>query len=219
MAMAGTRTGAIDVRKSDRWLIVGATGSGKTTFARRLLKEVRAMYSGLNVYVLDSKGVGDFDGWPGLVMSDDPPAPLERGAGATQVWQPGVDDFAMYDDWFGELLKSPDEFILLIDELSSVTKKNGTAPDNFQKLMKQGRGKNKSVANCTQELAYISRQVVTQTTHIVRFLLVGEYDPRVGNRLVHRDARAPEPNKYGFYYARVDKPTPPTHYRSLSEFF
>lgn len=205
---------------SDRWLVVGTTGSGKTTAVRELLRQIHRFYHGLNVYILDSKGVGDFDHMGGTVWNkDEPPDPLPPGSGRLLIWQPSHDDLDAYDEWFGKLLKSPDPFVLDIDELSSVASRNGDSPLNFQRLMKQGRGKRKSVVNCTQELAYIPRQVVTQTTHTLRFQLLGEYDPRQGNRLVRRAVRDPEPPQYGFYYARMDKPVPAVLYRNYREFF
>lgn len=205
---------------ADRWLTVGTTGSGKTTFVRELMRQMRRFYRGLNIYILDSKGVGDFDRMGGeMYQKDDPPDPMPRGAGRIFVWQPSRDDLDAYDAWFGKLLKSDDPFLLDIDELSSIATKNGDSPLNYQRLMKQGRGKRKSLVNCTQELAYVPRQVVTQTTHALRFQLLGEYDPRVGNRLVRRAARDPEPPQYGFYYARMDKPVPAVLYRDYKEFF
>lgn len=219
--MGATRPplGDIEMSLADRWLIVGTTGSGKTTMVRELLREMQKFYRGLNIYILDSKGVGDFDRMGGTIINDDtPPEPMGAGSGGIQIWQPSRDDFDAYDDWFGKLLKSPDPFVLDVDELSSITNRGGDGPVNYQRLMKQGRGKRKSLINCTQELAYIPRQVVTQTTHTLRFLLIGEYDPRIGNRLVRRGNRDPEPPQYGFFYARMDKPHPSVLYRSYREF-
>lgn len=212
--------GEIEMSLADRWLIVGTTGSGKTTATRELLRQLRGFYPGLNIYILDSKAVGDFDHMGGVMYTrDEPPDPLPSGAGQIFVWQPSRDDLDAYDDWLAKLLKSPDPFVLDIDELSSITTRGGDSPLNFQRLMKQGRGKRKSVVNCTQELAYIPRQVVTQTTHILRFQLLGEYDPRAGNRLVRRAARASEPPRFGFYYSRADKPEEAVLYRSYRDFF
>lgn len=204
---------------SDRWLIVGTTGSGKTTMVRELLRQVRSLYGGINIYILDSKGVGDFDHVGGrIITQDDPPPPLAPNSGQIQIWQPSHDDLGAYDDWFASLLKSPDHFVLDVDELSSICSKAGDAPLNFQRLMKQGRGKFKSVVNCTQELAKIDRRVVTQTTHVLRFRLQGEYDPRIGNRLVGRATRDVEPPQYAFFYSRKDKPGDAVLYKDYREF-
>lgn len=202
-------------------LVVGTTNSGKTTLAKAWVRELQRLYPNVPLHVLDSKGQQDFAGWPGIVAQQAPPRPLTYGtAHAVQVWRPDFDSLLDYDAWFDTLFYTPGPSITLVDELSSLTRRDGTAPDSFQKLMKQGRGKGKHVINLTQELVKIPRQVVTQTTHVFRFRLVGEYDPRIGNRLVRRESGAVEPtHKHGFFYARTDGHDAPVYYRDLSEFF
>ena len=210
---------ALHVSLSDRWFVPGFTGTGKTTFSKRLLEEMRRLYPVAQVYVLDSKGNGDFDGWPGEVETDEPPDPLS-GPGGVQVWRPSLDDLPTYDEWFHKLLRGGFELtvredgqrrvkrpkILLIDELSSICTRSGETVAGFQKLLKQGRGLWESVIVLTQEIAYIPRQVRNQTTHIVRFRLNDDYDSRKVDALIgHKERHEPQ-KTFGFWYARVDTP-------------
>jgi hypothetical protein len=203
----------------DRWLILGTTGSGKTTFSKELLRRLSGAYPDVPVYILDSKAVGDFQEWRrGLVTTSDVPHPIRQGV---QVWQPGVDNMAAYEEWFEGIRHAPGPAMVLVDEISSLVKRSGAdAPPAFQKLLKQGRALNKMVISCSQELPYVPRQIKTQATHVVRFRLVGEYDPRVANQLMGRETRAPEPRaSHGFLYTRLDHPGKVSEYHTYHDFF
>ena len=209
----------IDVSLEDRWLILGTTGTGKTTFSKELLRHLFQFYPQTPAYILDSKADNDFAKWhAGLVISDDPPDLIENGV---QVWQPGIDDQGAYDAWFDAILHAPGAAIVLIDEISSLKKGKGNeAPPGFQRLLKQGRSKGKTVINCTQEMAYNPRQIVTQTTHKVRFRMGGAFDMREANKLIGREGSDPEPaHEHGFFYRRADRLSALVEYHSYRDFF
>ena len=212
------RSNGISVSLEDRWFIGGTTGTGKTTFAKQLVKELLRSYT-VPLYVLDSKALGDFKEWHhGLVTDEQPPAAITSGV---QIWQPGVDNQNAYDWWFTNILRSPGPSILLIDEISSLKKNaNSDAPPGFQRLLKQGRAAGKLVVNCTQEMAGQPRQIITQTTHTVGFRMGGDYDQRVLNKLIGRDGSAPTPRAtHGFFYRRMDRQMSPIEYTSYKDFF
>lgn len=227
-------TPLLSVSLADRWLGLGMTGTGKTTWAERLVTELRGLYPHVPVYVLDSKGDGFFDRWKGVIEDDDPPAALAE-PGGLQVWRPGTDDLGAYDEWFNRLLKggysvnAPDGVkrpkIVLVDELSSVCTRSGMGVQGYQKLLKLGRSLWISVVSLTQEASYVPRQVKNQSTHIVRFRLQDEIDAKKAARLMGqklaRGESPPEPrSQYGFFYCRLDKPVRKViEYRDHSEFF
>src|SRR5690349_16837802 len=68
----------IETSLRDAWFVLGVRGSGKTKFSKRLVRELRSLYPAARLYVLDSKGDHEFDGWPGLVPAQEPPPPLPR---------------------------------------------------------------------------------------------------------------------------------------------
>jgi hypothetical protein len=208
----------IEVSLADRWLILGATGTGKTTFVRHLLDHLSALYRNMvPLYVLDTKGVGDFAHLSNFVTTDAPPRPITSGH---QVWQPGLETWEAFDAWFGALLAVPGALILNIDEVSSITDHSGKGPDNYARLLKQGRGMNKCVITCTQEMAGVPRQIKGQATHVVRFRLADDYDRVKGNRLMGLDKDTGDPRgRYGFFYRRIDRGGPVFEYHGWQEFF
>lgn len=211
----------MQVSLEDRWLILGATGTGKTTYARELLKHLHAFYPDVPIYILDSKGYNDFAQWHGsggLWASEVMPPPITEGI---QVWQPGIDDQDTYAQWFEQLLKTPGSAITLIDEISSIGKKKGEAPREFERLLKQGRALGKLTINCSQEMAGVPKQIKSQTTHVVRFRMAATgYDNQQANRIMGRANNDPEPRaQYGFFYRRIDKFMEPVEYPSFRDFF
>lgn len=223
------RTGeAIPVSLSDRWYIVGFTGSGKTAFAKQLVKQLRRLYPMTNLYILDSKGGDDFAGWPGLVADQETPAALAK-PGGIQVWQPPDDDSADYDGWLGNIKDARLPSIVYIDELSSLGG-NGplSYPPNLARLLKQGRSLRMCVIALTQEAAYIPRQVPKQASHLVHFGL--SPDDAHGNaqvaNLLSMPYRKGEPGptpreRFGFLYRRLlPAPAGEVHeYSRYQEFF
>lgn len=213
----------IDLKLGQHWLILGMTGTGKTYFSKMLVGSLHSL-SAAPIYILDTKqDPEDFGKYPGRHESDEPPDPIQSGI---QVWQPPMDDFAAYDEWFGNIMQSHKAWqlpaVVYVDEIDNITKgvSQPVVPRNFTLMMKQGRSFGITVVALTQELARIARQVKTQTRHIIRFRLnEGMYDSQKGNRLVHRPPNAPEPKaKFGFIYANTEK-TDWHEYRSAEHFF
>lgn len=213
------RPNAINVSLEDRWLILGTTGTGKTTFSKELLRTLSGAYPDVPVYILDSKAVGDFEEWGDSIVADAAvPKAIPHGV---QVWQPGVDDLKAFEVWFDAIRYAPGPALVLVDEVSSLVRRSGAdAPPAFQKLLKQGRALGKLVISCSQEIPYVPRQIKTQATHLVRFRLAGEYDPSKANYLLGRGSKDPEPTaKHGFFYCRADQIGKVTEYSSFHDFF
>lgn len=203
----------------DRWLLLGATGTGKTTFAKTLAKQLLGMFPETPFYILESRAANDFEEWySNLYVTDDPPPLIEKGA---QVWRPGADRQSAYNEWFDRLLHAPGPAVILIDEISSIGKgKSNDAPESFQRILKQGRALGKCMINCSQEFAGSPKQIKTQTTHVCRWRMEGDQDQWSANRLIRRAHNAPEPkHKYGFFYTRIDEPHTAEYYPTYKNFF
>ena len=197
---------------SHRVVIVGTTGSGKTTAARMFVRRAQQLWPHVAIYALDSKCAGDFDRWPGRVPGDDVP-PIIRGAdGGVQVWQPKHNRILdAYSAWMERILEGHDRerpALVLIDELSSVAPSRERYADGLELLLKQGRGKAVSVIALTQNAVGIPPDVLGQTTHLMRFRLQRDTDARRVDDLLWRDGRVREPEAaYGFHYRRLDVPS------------
>lgn len=169
-------------------------------------------------YILESKDAGDFEEWydGGVFTGDTPPSTIRKGS---QIWRPGADRPMAYDAWFDDLLHAPGPLLLLIDEVSSITR-GSVATEPFQRLMKQGRGLGKCVINCSQEFYGSPKQIKTQTTHVARWRMEGDQDVWASNRFIRRAHDAPEPlHKYGFFYCRKDEQAPTRYYPRYQTFF
>jgi len=204
------------------------TGSGKTTFSRKLLHTYRVHYGDAPIYILDTKQSGDFRGWKGAVFTEEAPLAIPYGM---QVWQPPIDNFAQFDAWFRNIFNARIPAIVMVDELSSIGKgvKEQAYPRHFQIMLKQGRALGICVIVLTQEVAKISRQVLNQLSHLLRFRLLDSYDAMVMDKKLGRRNRADgreddlgePPDEYGFFYARLDKGgvTNAFYYPSYERFF
>src|SRR5712672_2226731 len=83
----------------DQWAIVGVRRSGKSTFSRELITNLRSSYPAMGTYILDSSNDKDFHTFPGHhIESEEAPDPMYR-AGGIQVWRPPIDDIEEYDQW------------------------------------------------------------------------------------------------------------------------
>lgn len=196
----------------DRWVLPGATGTGKTTFNKALMKEYADIYDSLTFYVLDSKQYDDFtaDSWRRYVVAQhEPPALLTPGSGSrVQVWQPLGRDLGAINDWFMAIFDSPEPAFVNVDEvLGILKKKGGDPPMGYTLLQTQGRSRHKTMATNMQEIAYSPDEPIKQATHLVAFRVVGKQEPYLRNGLLRRERRHPAPeSRYGFSYLRMDDP-------------
>lgn len=205
------------MRAGDRWLIAGTTGSGKTTFAKKLERTLAKLYPTSRMYILDSKMQGDFDEYPGIVRSEDGKAPPKpRSNQRYQVWQPVIEQPDQIEQWLYQVRHDPPA-LLLIDELLTLVYKRGSYSLEYSRIQKLGRALPLGVLTLTQELAQIPRNAIAQATHIARFQLVLPYEVQVANMLLK--AKVAEPvDEHGFYYQRMSGRSAPNYFASVQEF-
>lgn len=219
----GKAPARLDVRPGQHWLIAGMTGCGKTTFAKPLVAYVQRLLPQPVIYV-DSKG-GEFDDVPGALhlRQQKPPTLAEifnanAQNGTAVIWTPERDAEEDYDALCETLLKARRPAIVVIDELSSLGGKTGQSfPLNFQRLLKQGRALHITVIVLTQELAYIPRQVLYQTMHLVMMLFDPEsFDAKRAGMLA---GLPPVDVPYAFTYRNRAIPLAAWRYRDFRQFF
>lgn len=181
-------------------------------------------YPAMRTYILDSSNDKDFRTFPGVhVETEEAPDPI-RTPGGIQIWRPPLDDIGQYDTWLFRILKHEQPAVVLIDELSSLVSGGARLvfPRGYALLSKQGGKHGVSLISCTQEAAYIPRQTLGQTTHIVRFRLLDSHDGKKVDKLLRRPEHewGADPNdKYGFFHRRTDQDGPGHYYRNHQEFF
>lgn len=217
----------VTVHPGERFSVLGASGSGKTVYTKRLARELVRLpeFAGHPIYVLDTKGE-DFENWPGIIKSAEPPSPgrLEKGI---QVWQPPTlrvpPDTA--EAWLASIVNRKRPAVLFIDELTAL-KKGRDYPVGLEVALKVGRGMGLTTVVLTQAASKIPPEVIAQASHAIRFHLQWPYDRRLVDGLMGRlsgesGVPAPEPSaQYGFFYARMQRtPTVSFEYQDYREFF
>ena len=222
----------LELNLSQRWAIIGATGSGKTTFAVKLIARYLIFYSlMLPIYIIDPKNVGDFKGffpYVGQEVSDNSIPELgirQRGKPVT-LWHPESDNLEVYSQFFELLLwgakKHKMPGLLVIDEIGSITTKSGEAPESFDKLERQGRGLKIPIIGLSQSSAKVPFSLLRQASYIVLFVIDEEYDQKKLVSYFGPIAKQPPPNKYGFYLRNKQVPLafePVHYYRNAQQLF
>lgn len=223
----------LEVKVGDRWVIIGATGSGKTWLSREILKfYYRATAGRVPIYILDTKMQGDFKDFQARSVGQThkgntlPPILKKTGGKPFVVWQPEEDDFQLYDDFFkaiyqaGKLNRGP--AIVYLDELSSITNGAGKAPRYYDILQKQGRGMNIGLVSVTQSPAFIPANLIRQATHMIRMHLNDDYDVKKIVKAMGPEALDDPFDDFGFFYRNCTKPkkkSPAVYYEDMKEFF
>lgn len=206
----------------DRAVVIGMSGSGKTTWVKQLIPRVVGWWN-VPIYILDSKGQNEFDNIASEMHQDQRAPHIIPDNGGILVWKPPLDDYAEYERWFNFILKTRQPCLLVIDELASLGKgRADTYPPSYQLLLKQGRGMKMCMVSMTQEVAYIPRQVAGQTSHVFRFHLINSYDVAQSARILgigEAQKHMEPPLPYGFFYRRVDKPSPIYSFTNWQQFF
>lgn len=197
------RRNGIRASLGDRWLLLGTSGSGKTTAGRLLSDEYTRLFPGLPRYFVDSKAMGDFDRYGPPIISQAPPKLSALRAGV-QVWQPPRDDLHAYDSYFEQLVKGRRPALVFIDELSSIGGRRGDDyPDHFIRCLKQGRGIGIVVIVLSQAVQGMPHETLDQISHILRFRLQSPYGGwYVDNRMLGIGRSLEPSSAHGFWYLR-----------------
>lgn len=210
-------TSGVPFSLEDRTVLAGITRCGKTTTARHLTAKYASSYPGLRIHIFDPKDRGDYDG----VVRGVPVyhvrstvAPDLLHAPGVLIWHAKGAAWGELQRWFERISNDPEPSLTVVDETARLLKRLGdpnSFPPSFITLLKEGGGEYHSMIILLQELAGSARQILGQSTHLLRFRLTNSYDERVADYRIAR-ARASgrittkEPrNWHGFYASRVDQ--------------
>jgi energy-coupling factor transporter ATP-binding protein EcfA2 len=207
------------VKEGEHWAVVAKTGNGKTTLDKHLINAYFQKYPYINLYIVDSKKLGDFSERDGKVYRTYEPPPLLKGIGQKQVWQPVIDDIDSYDQFFRNILDAGKPALVLIDESKNL-KFGQKAPKGYELILAQGRKPGISTITNYQEVANGLRQGLSQPTHIICGHVWNNYDERIMKQYM----RVPEPGslplsgKYSFLYINRDRMAKPLLFRDYKDF-
>ena len=215
----------------DSITILGVKRSGKTTLDKEVIRTYRRLYQDIPLYILDPKRGGDFRGWRGAVFSNAAPPCITHG---TQIWQPELLEREEANTWLRRIYVRRQPCVICITELSALAGEDKPTPSAqdfprfYRIILKLGAALGLTMISETQEAAYIPRETTGQLTHFFRFRLQNTFDARKADTLLGRinaahgggDGGGEPPDKYGFYYARMDNPPVRAwYYPTMQHFF
>lgn len=199
----------LKIDPSERWIIVGKTGSGKTIFAKHLLRHIAGK---MPVVIVDPKEywLGSRPEWasgkelgtvdkPRLINSFNPKWHV-------QLLQPDADD--KEDDRLAklcrEVLKRGNTFIYFDESEDIATAYN--VPYYIRRIWKTGRAKGVGAWVSTQAPTGIPKIFKSQAEHFISFK-VGVEDADIVANLVHcteQQIRGLKPFEWLYYNVQMD---------------
>lgn len=161
---------AIDVRKSDRVVIVGATGTGKSTVAGCLLLPRR------HIVILDPKRQWT---WPnrrsspyGATVTTTIPEDVVKHEGPHPlVYQPETTEIKAGLPWFWDWLWWRENTLIYCDELFLLKKNSQELHPGQERIIMQGRSRNLSNWNAFQRPSRVPIPPLSESEHVFVFRL------------------------------------------------
>lgn len=213
----------IRFRAGDRVFLVGASGTGKTTFGLALLSKLWTHYQ-VPTWIINSKpdkdliALGQAKGaW---YYQDDPPKPIRKFG--VQVWKPRTNDPELYNRFLEQLIDIDVPGILYIDEVLRLKGNKRDYPPNFDTMITQVRSKEITMIYGSQRMAGVPTICLNQATHVIMFNVRDPYDRRVlatEMRLPRDQIAELNPHEHGFHYANLLKIGEPRYYSRYQDFF
>lgn len=171
-------------------------------------------------WVLDSKMDGDFDDWPGRVVSDICPPP-PRADDRYQVWQMINVIPDEIEKWLDRIIKYADygPSVVEIDELHTLVYSRNEYSPKYNQIQKTGRGLQIGSISLTQELSKTPPNAYKQATHRLGFYIdqASRYDRQIWQALLKAKVGDP-PDPYGVYYQHEKGRGDPRYYKTIQEF-
>lgn len=207
----------VKVKPGDKWILIGTSGSGKTTALKYLDAAYTKLFPDMRHYVFDSKFDGDFDSWPGRVQSDN--APKKPGSNERyQVWQPIKLIPEEIEKWLWQVRHDAPS-ILEIDELVHLVYGKNTYSDEYNIILKTGRSLPVGVMTLTQEMGQIPGNAYKQSDHRLGFHIdkASRYDFQIRNALLKGEVDNPV-DLYGVYYQHKNGRGEPEYFPAIQQF-
>lgn len=202
------------ISPADRVSIVGKTGSGKSFFVKRLLKEMEREAEKLNFYypiiVLDNKGSPKtFQGFGKRIKKLKDLKKSLAAAVPVIVYSPQESERTMnyYAGFFEYLYKLNEPMLIYVDEFTLLGK-GENIPEYVEKFYKQGRERLQALWAATQNPVYLSHDVLSQADHYFVFDLLNKSD-RERMAAMAGDQLRKRPNEiHGFWYFGTSERNP-----------
>lgn len=156
----------ITIKRNDRAIFLGATGSGKTTLAKAL------MYGLKNVAIIDPKRTFRLPESWSPTTTDDREIVETWDKSTPLIYRPDAESLRRPDasDWFFEWAFNRGNTLVYVDEAMLVT--NGTNPPIFYAAcIQQGRERGVGVWHATQRPSRVPIVLLSESEHVFAFRL------------------------------------------------
>jgi|SRR5579884_2108912 len=185
--------------KGERGLLVGKTGSGKSTTARVLASQFTLSWPGI---VLDTKPTAVWRGWGLIGRTPDEALELLDAGYRRVVYRPAYEDKTPEAlDYFLHLCfewaKDNGPLLVILDEVTHVSA--GAYPTRgVSECLGEGREYGLTMLNCTQRPAFINGKFYTETERFYVHRLRAPKDRQRINE--HLGYDLPMAERYRFWY-------------------
>lgn len=215
----------IEVKRGDRWTLIGRSGSGKTFASVMLIKALLRLYN-VPLFIFNTKPEKDLNVLGRPIRSQTAPKFGRRAVSPFSWNKPGpqvinwIPDYSNpieeYAAALSYLYRLGTECIFLIDELSNFTKNRSLQgyPIELEVMQKQARSLGITSVICSQSSTYIPPEVIGQAEHLITFKL----RDKEARRKIMRETGQEDydiPDKYGCFYTKLDSDDPTAYYPSI----
>lgn len=185
---------SIAIRSDEHIFIAGRTGSGKTTLARYLLREVRRLI------VCDSKGT--LSNWSTHEWGRAARRALMNGQDIRIRVVPPVELADTTDFWNDIFLHaySAGGVRVYVDELGAIMRNAQNAPHYFNVILSRGREFHVSACTVTQRPASVPLLALSEASHYFCFRLNLRDDRQRMAQFMGEEVLENIKDKYGFWY-------------------
>lgn len=205
----------VKVKLGDKWLLMGTSGCGKTTALKYLDAAYTRLFPTARHYILDSKLDGDFDSFPGRILSD--LCPARPGSNERyQTWQVVKIIPDEIERWLW-MIRHDAPAIVEVDELYTLCFGRNVYSDEYNILQKVGRSLPVGSLTLTQELSKIPQNAYKQANHRLGFYIEGRYDRQIRNDMLKYKVEDPA-DIYGLYYQHINSRGEPAYYPTIQTF-
>jgi ABC-type dipeptide/oligopeptide/nickel transport system ATPase component len=189
--MSGTDA-ILRVRNDERAVIVGRTGSGKTTLARQILSRC------YNVIAYDVKGEIEIE--DAIIITNPERLSHIRLSGRSVVYRPSPEFWGMdYVEGFFKWVYMKRNCTLYVDEMYAVMEGNRSA-NWFRAILTRGRSLKIRTIACTQRPFSIPLSLLSESDKRYMFELSLQDDRKRMSELMGDEVLNPLPVKYAFYF-------------------